>query len=253
MWLSISFAVVVCLFLFLRTQANTDESIAEGQVLNFGPTITLWTAMKGYMRFPISWLLFVACIAAWLARIAVGQWSWWDAGLVTLIVLSWPLQEWFVHAQLEHLKAITIFGRPFELMITRTHRVHHMNPWDPALGLSPPFIMVLYFLGLPLLCYMLSPLPLAVTATALTLTMVLNYEWVHYLIHTSYPPKSRFYRRLWRNHRLHHFKNEEFWFGLTMLSGDSVMGTNPPMEQAPNSPTCRTLGAEVVRGKWVQL
>ena len=101
--------------------------------------------------------------------------------------------------------------------------------------------MVMYFLFLPLICYLTAPLPLAITATATTLTMILNYEWVHYLIHTSYQPKTRLYRRLWRHHRLHHFKNEEFWFGLTMLSGDTLMKTNPQPGEAVRSPSCLTL------------
>ena len=32
---------------------------------------------------------------------------------------------------------------------------------------------------------------------------------------------------LWRNHRLHHCKNEHYWFGVTMLSGDRLLGTAP--------------------------
>ena len=104
--------------------------------------------------------------------------------------------------------------------------------------------MVLYFLGLPLFCYLTAPLALAATATLTTLTMIQNYEWVHYLIHTSYQPRTRLYKRLWRHHRLHHFKNEQFWFGLTMLSGDTFMNTNPQPSEADRSPSCLTLAQE---------
>ena len=37
------------------------------------------------------------------------------------------------------------------------------------------------------------------------------YEWCHYLIHTDYKPKGAVYRVIWRDHRLHHFKNEHYW------------------------------------------
>jgi len=48
---------------------------------------------------------------------------------------------------------------------------------------------------------------------------------VHLLVHTRYRPRTALYRRLWRNHRLHHFKNERLWFGVTMLGGDRLLGT----------------------------
>lgn len=244
MWVWILSVCAIALFLYLRSQTYTEEEarLPADKSPGFGAQITLWAAAKGYFGHLISWLLVIAWITAIAIRLYVGQWSWYDVAVVAVIGCTWPLQEWFVHAHLEHLKPIDAFGRTFELVITRTHRAHHRNPWDPRFGLSPPHVMVLYFVGLPLFCYLTAPLPLAITATAITLTMIINYEWVHYLIHTSYPPQSRFYRRLWRHHRLHHFKNEEYWFGLTMLSGDTVMGTNPTVESAAHSPTCMTLG-----------
>ncbi|MDX2168661.1 MAG: fatty acid hydroxylase family protein, partial [Deltaproteobacteria bacterium] len=50
------------------------------------------------------------------------------------------------------------------------------------------------------------------------------------------------YQRLWRNHRLHHFKNEHYWFGVTMLSGDRLLRTAPAVKDVETSPTARNLG-----------
>ena len=243
MWVWVIAVFSIALFLVLRAKTHTVEDARPkpGQVPGFGPQISLAQAAKGYFGHLISWMLLIAWALALAARIYVGQWSIYDLAVVAVILVSWPLQEWFVHAQLEHFKPFELFGRTIEFVITRTHRAHHLNPWDPKFGLSPPHIMVCYFLGLPLICYLLAPLPLAITATAITLTMILNYEWVHYLIHTSYQPRTRLYRRLWRHHRLHHFKNEQFWFGLTMISGDNFMNTNPQPSEASRSPSCLTL------------
>ena len=57
-------------------------------------------------------------------------------------------------------------------------------------------------------------------------------------------PGTGFYRRLWRNHRLHHFQNENYWFGLTMLTGDRLLETQPPKEKASRSKTVLNLGVE---------
>ncbi len=89
-----------------------------------------------------------------------------------------------------------------------------------------------------------SLLPLSLTAVTLSYLGLLRYEWSHFLIHTPYVPKTRWYRGIWRNHRLHHFKHEGYWMGVTSNLGDRVLGTNPDQRTVPKSPTARTLGVE---------
>jgi hypothetical protein len=84
-------------------------------------------------------------------------------------------------------------------------------------------------------------LDLAVTALATVVALALAYEWTHYLCHSSYRPKSRFYRRIWRYHRLHHFKNEHYWMGVTRHAADWVLHTLPRAQDVELSPTCRNL------------
>ena len=86
---------------------------------------------------------------------------------------------------------------------------------------------------------------LAATAVAFYLIMTLRYEWTHFLVHTRYRPRSAYYRRLWRNHRLHHCKNENYWYGVTMLGGDRLLRTAPAVDSVTTSATCRSLGIEV--------
>ena len=72
--------------------------------------------------------------------------------------------------------------------------------------------------------------------------MLLTYEWTHHLIHSSYRPKGRYYRSIWRSHRLHHYRNEQYWFGVTVNLADHVLRTFPARDEVPASPTARTLG-----------
>ena len=77
---------------------------------------------------------------------------------------------------------------------------------------------------LVLLWFALTPsTPLALTGIVAHLALTLHYEWVHFLVHTRYQPTLAYYQRLWRNHRLHHFKNEHYWMGVTMTSGDRLL------------------------------
>jgi sterol desaturase/sphingolipid hydroxylase (fatty acid hydroxylase superfamily) len=73
----------------------------------------------------------------------------------------------------------------------------------------------------------------------------LAYEWCHYLIHSDYKPKSAAYRAVWRNHRLHHFKNEHYWFTVTTSgTADRVLGTCPDAGTVATSPTAKNLYGE---------
>jgi sterol desaturase/sphingolipid hydroxylase (fatty acid hydroxylase superfamily) len=74
------------------------------------------------------------------------------------------------------------------------------------------------------------------------------YEWCHFLIHTPYRPRGWYYRSIWRGHRLHHFKNEHYWFGVTSTLGDHLLRTAPEQSTVKKSGTARTLGARTPVG-----
>ncbi len=72
--------------------------------------------------------------------------------------------------------------------------------------------------------------------------IMFGYEWVHYLVHSDYRPRSRWFRHVWRNHRLHHYKNEHYWFGVaTAGTADRLLRTYPDTADVPTSPTVRAL------------
>ena len=90
-------------------------------------------------------------------------------------------------------------------------------------------------------------LPRVLSVLAVYFVLALHYEWIHFLIHTRYPPRSARYRRLWRNHLLHHFKNEHYWYGVTRLGGDRVFGTAADPDRVPTSSTARSPGPAPAR------
>lgn len=82
-----------------------------------------------------------------------------------------------------------------------------------------------------------------VSGTLFAYLALAHYEWTHLLVHSRYRPKTRYYRRLARNHRLHHYRNERYWLGITSNLGDRVLGSYPADKSAvPLSDTARTLG-----------
>ena len=61
--------------------------------------------------------------------------------------------------------------------------------------------------------------------------MALTYEWCHFLTHTSYRPRGWAYKRIYKFHRLHHFKNEKYWMGVSRHLADYVLGTMKAAER----------------------
>jgi hypothetical protein len=206
---------------------------------------TLPAAVRCFSHYLSPRVLATATAVTLAARVTLGDWSRWDAAIVAAVLAIWPLQEWLIHVFVLHYKPVTLFGRTLDFPVPRSHRRHHRDPWNLDILFIPSHVF-LYAIPLQLLFWtsVAPTLPLAFTGLLTFFILTLHYEWVHFLVHTRYRPTSRVYERLWRNHRLHHCKNEHYWFGVTMLSGDRLLGTAPALDQVPTSATCRTLGME---------
>jgi hypothetical protein len=204
---------------------------------------TIREALPVFWRHASPWILATALAAAIGARLLAGGFTPWDLVPVAVVLGYWPFNEWLTHVLILHFKPFTLGNRTIDFRVPQSHRAHHRDPWD----LDILFIPIHSFTySLPLLvglCFALAPTaPLALTALVAYLTLTLHYEWVHFLAHTRYAPRTAYYRRVLRNHRLHHFKNERYWFGVSMRGADLVLGTAPSPEDVATSTTSRTLG-----------
>jgi hypothetical protein len=226
------------------TSAGSAEPLAESAE---SPR-TLREAVPVFFAHASPRLLVGALAVAAGVRLTLGAFSAWDLAVVAGLLLYWPVQEWLIHVFILHFRPRRLGGRTLDFEVPRLHRAHHRDPWRLDL-LFIPFHSFLY--SLPILVglwYLVTPsAPLAWSGVAAHLVLTLHYEWVHFLVHTRVVPKSRLYRRLWRNHRLHHFKNEHYWFGVSMLSGDRLLRTAPDHRGVETSPTARTLGVDPAR------
>ena len=176
-------------------------------------------------------------------RIPLGGWGWGDLAVVVGFIALQPFIEWMIHVFILHWKPKELFGRKVDPLVSRKHRAHHKDPRKTE-WIFIPFPVLLQVIPASVLLYLLimPTLRLAATTMVTGLTILLVYEWTHYLIHSRYKPRSALYRYIWRAHRLHHFKNEKYWFGVTMHAGDHVLGTFPEKDAVETSPTCKTLG-----------
>ena len=70
---------------------------------------------------------------------------------------------------------------------------------------------------------------------------LLYYEWVHYVAHIPFVPRTPFGRWIKKYHLWHHFKNERLWFGVTNPAIDLVVRTYRRVEDAERSGSTRVL------------
>ena len=171
-----------------------------------------------------------------------------------LIALSasvyWPLQEWWMHRWLLHLPAFSLFGRTIEPSFARLHRLHHADPADIPLSFLPISTIFGALFAFSGLVYSVSTsIPVTLSFMSAATTSTLLYEWVHFLTHTDYRPRGRYYRAIWKLHRWHHYKNEGYWFSFTVPIIDRLLGTGPAPGDVPKSPTVRSLNARFGEGE----
>lgn len=172
-------------------------------------------------------IISIAALAAVIWRLSLGGWGLWDALIVAALVAYWPINEWLIHVFMLHYKPVTLFGRKLDFYLPRTHREHHANPWHLPRVFIPrhifPWVLPVY----ALILWLVPDLRLGLTFVAAYLLLGLHYEWCHYLAHIGWCPPLGYYQRRVREHRLHHFRNENYWWGVSMGVADRWFGTAP--------------------------
>ena len=207
------------------------------------PKLTLGEAFAEFLRHPSPWMIGSVLVGSLVARVLVGQWSWTDLIAPAVYVALFPVQEWLIHVFVLHWKPRQVGALTVDTQLARKHREHHMAPRDVPLVFIPwqTLIGVIAFTVLvPLWLF-----PTTGQALAFMMTvgvMGLGYEWIHYLVHTDYKPRTRAYRAVYKHHRLHHFKNENYWLTVTTAhSADRLFGTDPDPATVPTSATAKNL------------
>jgi len=208
-------------------------------------SVSLGEAWRAFLHHPSPWMIGATLVLGVGARLVVGDFRWTDLALPVALVAAFPLIEWVIHVCVLHWRPRRLGPVELDSLLARKHREHHADPrqiplvfipWQVLAWLLPAYVVVAFWafprdgLGLTFLA--------AVTALGF------GYEWTHYLVHSDYRPQSKAFRAVWRNHRLHHYKNEHYWFTVTTAgTADRLLGTCPEPSRVETSPTVRRLHA----------
>ena len=185
-----------------------------------------------------------------VARVLVANFGHGDAIAIAVTVVITGTVEWVIHKYLLHAADDAWTSRKLGTGVG--HKQHHLDPHDIDWLMLAGTDAAVFIVGfgfvtavwtLPLMyatgSALLGPF---LTAWGLAAIGLAHYEWVHLMVHTRYRPSSRYYARLARNHRWHHYRNENYWLGVTTNSGDWILRTYPAdKSDVPLSETARTL------------
>lgn len=142
-----------------------------------------------------------------------------------IALLSWTLFEYLAHRFLFHwIERI----KPLERFVYIIHGNHHEYPRDRNRLFMPPVPSLL----LSSIIFGVLYLTIGIYSFIFYSGFILGYliyASMHYAIHAFAPP-FKWLKPLWRNHHLHHYKNEEAGFGVSNLFWDKVFGTQFDIE-----------------------
>ena len=146
--------------------------------------------------------------------------GWQVVVLFIIGMFSWTLIEYILHRFLFHM--IGESDRA-QRIIYVMHGNHHHFPRDKERLFMPPVPSLIIASLLFCLFYFLMERYVFMFFPGF-IWGYLMYGTMHYAIHAWNPP-FKWMKPLWRNHHLHHYKNEAKGYGVSTTLWDRVFGT----------------------------
>jgi sterol desaturase/sphingolipid hydroxylase (fatty acid hydroxylase superfamily) len=135
-------------------------------------------------------------------------------------MFSWSLFEYIAHRFIFHMTPDSETGKKISYIM---HGNHHHFPRDRQRLFMPPVPSILISTTLFGIMFLLMGNFAFMFFPGFLLGYLL-YCSMHYAIHAWNPP-FKFMKPLWRNHHLHHYKDEQRGFGVSTTIWDRVFGT----------------------------
>ncbi|MES1215615.1 MAG: sterol desaturase family protein [Bacteroidota bacterium] len=135
-------------------------------------------------------------------------------------IFFWSFFEYIAHRFIFHM----ISNKPSLQRFAYTlHGNHHHYPRDRQRLFMPPVPSVILASAIFGLMYLIMRQNTFMFFPGFILGYLM-YGTMHYAIHAWNPP-FKWMKGLWRNHHLHHYKNEHHGFGVSSTIWDHVFGT----------------------------
>ena len=178
-------------------------------------------------------------LAALGGAFALGVWQF-SAPLALAGAMLFFCSEYTTHRFLFHARPSRV-----RWVLNLQHRLHYDHHVDPP-KLDLLFLPWWFVLpsALAFFCLYLAATRSVAASTSLLFGSLIGlafYEWVHYVAHVSFVPRTPFGRYMKKYHLWHHFKNERLWYGVTNPTMDYAMHTYGDVATAERSTTVREI------------
>ncbi|MGZ3516183.1 MAG: sterol desaturase family protein [Vulcanimicrobiaceae bacterium] len=194
--------------------------------------------IAGFLRHGSNTLLIALVVG--LAALLASSRAGFSAIALVIGAVVFFISEYTTHRFLFHAKPSRV---PFVLRLQ--HRLHYDHHTDPSklelLFLPAWFVLPTAALYLIVAFALTHNIGTSVCALSGSLAAMLYYEWVHYVAHVPFVPRTPLGKYMKKYHLWHHFKNEHLWYGVTNPSVDLVVGTYRRVEDAERSGSTREL------------
>ncbi|WP_416827935.1 sterol desaturase family protein [Ectobacillus polymachus] len=155
-------------------------------------------------------------------------------------MISYTIAEYVTHRFLFHIQPPK---NAFLLhLVKRLHYNHHSNPDNLHLLFLPLWYTLPNITIAGVAAYFISSSLVITNAfIAGVIIFLLFYEWKHYIAHRPIIPLSPWGRWMKKVHLWHHYKNENYWYGVTNPIYDLALGTFKDQTKVEQSQTARNL------------
>jgi 4-hydroxysphinganine ceramide fatty acyl 2-hydroxylase len=175
-----------------------------------------------------------ALVVSFAARSLPFYWLWAAIGALTFYVSEYGFHRFAFHAEPSRFA----FVRKLQ---HRLHYDHHAEPDRLDLLFLPAWFLIPNLTMTALIFALLFGAPVVASAMLGVTLAIFHYEWVHYVAHIPYQPRTSIGCWIKQYHLRHHFISEKFWFGVSNPSMDLVGGTYKQAREVERSATTRKL------------
>lgn len=176
---------------------------------------------------PISLYFMFSIGLIWWTYTVVGLLLWEVVALFLGGLVAFTFVEYMTHRWVFHMFEVDDHTKDWTPH--RQHGIHHDYPKDiNRLAMPPIASIVVASVFFYLFRYVLDDYSYSFTAGFLSGYAL--YLVVHYVIHVFRAPNNAF-KALWVNHSIHHYQDEEIYFGVTSPMWDHIFGTVSKADQ----------------------
>ena len=180
---------------------------------------------RTHISIPITLFLAISSVSLYYGVTATSIPFGFGLAVAVLGIVAFTFVEYMMHKHFFHMEPDTPIKDKLQYGI---HGVHHDYPRDKDRLAMPPFVSAAY----AAILYLVFTLLMGDFALYFLPGFLLGYSGylaVHYVVHVYNPPKN-FFKVLWVNHAIHHYKNPDSAFGVSSPLWDYLLGTLPKKE-----------------------